>query len=179
MGRDAEMPVGVEWPGAAPVEDTIARREFLHRAAAVAATAGGVTGGAVPAAAGGRAAADSADATGAPRAGAAGSGRFRNGRTVTALDYMQSQRRRLLLMHQMAGIMKDFDMYVSGSGELGLTNQTGHRTVVVPYAMSEGEHPQPVCTTLVGRLFADDKILVVAHAYQVATAWHTHHPRLS
>src|SRR5262245_56668160 len=58
------------------------------------------------------------------------------GRTATALDYMQAQRRRLIIMKQMAELMKDFDMYVSGSGDVGLTNQTGHPAVVVPYRMS-------------------------------------------
>jgi Asp-tRNA(Asn)/Glu-tRNA(Gln) amidotransferase A subunit family amidase len=44
--------------------------------------------------------------------------------------------------------------------------------------MSDGEHPQPVCTMLVGQLFADDKILSVAHAYQTSTDWHSRHPKI-
>ena len=106
--------------------------------------------------------------------------RFTGGREVLALDYVQSQRRRLLLMKEMAEAMEDFDMFVTGSGAVRLTNQTGHPAVVVPYAISDGEEnpPQPICTTIVGALFADDKILSVAHAYQVATEWHLQHPQL-
>ena len=37
---------------------------------------------------------------------------------------------------------------------------------------------KPVCTTIIGDLFADDKMLSVAHAYQAATDWHTRHPSL-
>lgn len=81
-------------------------------------------------------------------------------------------------MHQMAEFMKDLDMYVSGSGDVGLTNQTGHPAAVVPYAFTEGENVRPQCTTIVGALFADDKILSVAHAYQKATSWHSRHPSL-
>ncbi|HWP02104.1 MAG TPA: amidase, partial [Gemmatimonadaceae bacterium] len=104
--------------------------------------------------------------------------RFARGRTVTALEFLQTQRRRLIVMQQMAELMADFDMYVSGTGDVALTNQTGHPAVVLPYAFSEGEHPQPICTTIIGNLFQDDKILSVANAYQRATTWHLRHPQL-
>jgi aspartyl-tRNA(Asn)/glutamyl-tRNA(Gln) amidotransferase subunit A len=81
-------------------------------------------------------------------------------------------------MRQMADLMKDFDMYVSGQGDVGLTNQTGHPAVVLPYTFGTGANAQPVCTTIIGDLFADDKILSVAHAYQRATRWHERHPNL-
>ena len=107
--------------------------------------------------------------------------RFTGGREVLALDYVQSQRRRHLLMKEMAQSMGDFDMFVTGSGQVRLTNQTGHPAVVVPYGISEDEDSpkQPICTTIVGALFADDKILSVAHAYQAATEWHLRHPELA
>ena len=110
--------------------------------------------------------------------GAASLSRFGRSRTATAVDFIQSQRRRLILMHQMAEFMKDLDMYVSGSGDVGLTNQTGHPAAVVQYGFTEGENSRPQCTTIIGDLFADDKILSVAHAYQKATNWHTRHPSL-
>lgn len=104
--------------------------------------------------------------------------RFGRGRTTPALDFMQAQRRRYILIHEMAAMMKDFDMYLTGSGDVGLTNQTGHPAVVFPYRMSEGVNSQPVCTTIIGALFTDDAILSVAHAYQKATNWHEQHPKL-
>jgi Asp-tRNA(Asn)/Glu-tRNA(Gln) amidotransferase A subunit family amidase len=124
-----------------------------------------------------------ADSTGGGRGGRGGGGggrggRFTRGRTTTALDFLQSQRRRLMLMHAMADNMARFDMYVSGSGDVGLTNQTGHPAAVLPHAFGEGDNAQPLCTTIIGNLFADDAILSVAHAYQRATDWHTRHPRL-
>jgi Asp-tRNA(Asn)/Glu-tRNA(Gln) amidotransferase A subunit family amidase len=105
-------------------------------------------------------------------------GRFRSGRETLAMDYVQSQRRRHILMMEMAEVMEDFDMFVSGRGHVGLTNQTGHPAVVVPYGFDE-EDPQPITTTIIGDLFADDKILSVAHAYQVSTDWHLRRPDLS
>jgi Asp-tRNA(Asn)/Glu-tRNA(Gln) amidotransferase A subunit family amidase len=104
--------------------------------------------------------------------------RFRGGRDVSALDFVQSQRRRHLLMMEMAQAMEGFDMFVSGRGEVGLTNQTGHPAVVVPYDFG-GDNPQPLTTTIIGDLFADDKILSVAHAYQRSTDWHSRRPDLA
>ena len=104
--------------------------------------------------------------------------RFRGGRDVSALDFVQSQRRRHLLMMEMAEAMEGFDMFVSGRGEVGLTNQTGHPAVVVPYDFG-GDVPQPLTTTIIGDLFADDKILSVAHAYQRSTDWHLRRPDLT
>ncbi len=130
-----------------------------------------------------------ADTTGGRGRGGGGGtrGRFSRGRTVTALEFLQSQRRRLILMRKMAELMQGFDMYVSGQGDVGLTNQTGHPAVVLPYAFGpplnaqgqpQGQIAQPLCTTIIGDLFADDKILSVAHAYQRATDWHERHPKL-
>ena len=109
-------------------------------------------------------------------------GRFRGGRNVSALDFVQSQRRRLILMREMAEVMRDFDMFVSGSGQVGLTNQTGHPAAVVPYDYgvrnpdSESPTEMPLTTTLIGDLFADDRILSVAHAFQQGTDWHLRRP---
>lgn len=111
-------------------------------------------------------------------------GRFRGGRDDRALDYVQAQRRRLILMREMAEAMEGFDMFVSGGGEVGLTNQTGHPAAIVPYGFgvrnpdSDAPTTMPLTTTLLGDLFADDKILSVAHAFQKRTDWHTRRPPL-
>ena len=80
--------------------------------------------------------------------------------------------------------MDGIDMFVSGSGEVRLTNQTGHPAAVVQDGFDlmgpdDAQKPQPTTTTLIGDLFADDKILSVAHAYQARTDWHTRRPTAS
>ena len=111
-------------------------------------------------------------------------GRFRRGRDTRALDYVQSQRRRLILMKEMREAMEGFDMFVSGSGHVGLTNQTGHPAAIVQYGFGvrnpEADSPStmPLTTTLLGDLFADDKILNVAHAFQRRHDWHLRRPAL-
>jgi Asp-tRNA(Asn)/Glu-tRNA(Gln) amidotransferase A subunit family amidase len=110
--------------------------------------------------------------------GTPGSGRFTRGRTWSALDFIQSQRRRGVLVRKMAELMKDFDMYVSGSGDVELCSYTGNPAAVLPYTFREGDNGQPVCTTIIGDVFADDKILSVANAYQRATDWHLKRPKV-
>jgi Asp-tRNA(Asn)/Glu-tRNA(Gln) amidotransferase A subunit family amidase len=105
--------------------------------------------------------------------------RFRGGRTTLALDFLQAQRRRLILMRQMEEALDGLDMYVSGEGETGLTAQTGNPAVIVPYGVTEGDHPQPLCGTIIGALFADDRALSVAQALQSASDWHRRRPSLA
>lgn len=170
--------------------------------------AAGATGTTPDPAAPGRAGGDPA----AGGRGAAGRGNA----PATALEFIQGQRRRLILMQQMAEVMADYDMYITSSGDVGLTNQTGHPAAVVQTgfgipqtggggaagrgrgageAAAGGAAPpatpptpatppvpareQPLVTTIIGQLFNDDQILSVAHAYQVATDWHTRHPTLA
>ncbi len=110
--------------------------------------------------------------------------RFTAGRDVRGMDYLNEQRRRLVLMRRMEEAMADLDMFVSGSGEVRLTNDTGHPSVVVPYDFGirnpDSERPttMPLTTVIVGDLFADDKILSVAHAFQKGTDWHLRRPDL-
>ena len=87
----------------------------------------------------------------------------------------------MIQMQEVEEALEGFHMFVSGSGEVGLTNQTGHPAVVLPYTFGpreEGGHHQPVCTTLLGPLFTDDHLLMVAHAYQEVTDWHRERPAL-
>jgi len=87
-------------------------------------------------------------------------------------------------MKEMQEAMEGFDMFVSGSGQVGLTNQTGHPAAIVQYGFGvrnpDADSPteMPLTTTLIGALFADDKILNVANAFQKNTDWHLRRPPL-
>jgi Asp-tRNA(Asn)/Glu-tRNA(Gln) amidotransferase A subunit family amidase len=101
---------------------------------------------------------------------------WRDAQQVSAVDYLNAQRQRYQLMQKMAEFMEDWDLYVSSGGDLQLTNLTGHPSAVLPYTFDRG---QPQCTMINGKLFGDDLILSVAHAYQRKTDWHTRRPDLS
>jgi Asp-tRNA(Asn)/Glu-tRNA(Gln) amidotransferase A subunit family amidase len=158
-----------------------------------------------------------ADSAGAGRRGGGGGGgggrgdagnptgmaaltRWTGGRFPRAFDFVQQQRRRQILITQMAELLRDFDMYVPGANgyDVGLHAQTGHPCAVVPYKFEPQPagrggrggapvdsttpavtyNPQPICAVLAGNLYNDDKILSVAHQYQIHTDWHTRHPSI-
>jgi Asp-tRNA(Asn)/Glu-tRNA(Gln) amidotransferase A subunit family amidase len=104
---------------------------------------------------------------------------FRQSRFIPAVEYIQANRLRTLLMHQMAEKMKDIDVYVAptyGSASLLVTNMTGHPTVVVPNGFDEQGSPTSI--SFIGNLFEEAKTLRLAKAFQDATDFHLKHPRL-
>jgi Asp-tRNA(Asn)/Glu-tRNA(Gln) amidotransferase A subunit family amidase len=129
--------------------------------------------------------------------GMAALARWTNGRFARGFEFVQAQRRRYALITEMAALLKDFDMYVPGQGnDIGLHAQTGHPCVVLPYKFESPPagrggrgaaadstppvqyNPQPICTVIAGNLYQDDKILSVAHQYQMHTDWHDKHPAI-
>lgn len=151
---------------------------------------GGGRGGAGGAAAApGNASAAPAD----PMAPANWNPRFVSGRTGRAFEFINGQRRRYMLVSAWAQYMKDLDMFIaSPSADVGTNSQTGHPCAVVPYKFDvpaqfgggRGGAPQPpldlkaqpICATIIGNLYADDKILSVAHLFQVNTDVHVKRP---
>lgn len=104
---------------------------------------------------------------------------FRQARFIPAVEYIQANRLRTLLMHQMAQKMKDIDVYIAptyGSPTLLITNLTGHPTVVVPNGFDEKGSPTSV--SFIGNLFEEAKMLRLAKAFQDATEFHLKHPKL-
>ncbi len=60
---------------------------------------------------------------------------FRQARLIPAVEYIQANRARTLLMQAMARIMSEIDVYISptlNERDLVTTNMTGHPAVVVP-----------------------------------------------
>lgn len=102
---------------------------------------------------------------------------FRGAQFIPAVEYVQANRQRTVLMGLMARVFDDVDVYVTpsfvGPGLL-VTNLTGHPQVVVP--SGEG-HDNPLASlSFVGRLNDEATLLTVARAYQQATEWHRRHP---
>ena len=104
---------------------------------------------------------------------------FRQARFIPAVEYIQANRLRTILIHKMAERMKDIDVYVTpsfGGNNLHLTNLTGHPTVVVPNGFNEEGSPTSI--SFVGDLFEEAKTLRVAKTFQDATDFHLQHPKL-
>lgn len=102
---------------------------------------------------------------------------FRAARFIPAVEYIQAQRVRQLIIEEMASLMKTVDVYVcpttEGNNTL-LTNLTGHPCVVVPNGFrTDG---RPISITFCGQLFDEGRLLAVAKKYQDATGFHKKHP---
>jgi len=104
---------------------------------------------------------------------------FRYSRFIPAVEYINANRIRTLLMRDMAKVMADVDVVVTptyGGGTLLLTNLTGHPAVVLPNGFRKDG--TPVSITFIGNLYKESDLLLVARAYQEATDFHTKHPPL-
>ena len=105
---------------------------------------------------------------------------FRTSRLVPAVEYINANRLRHVLIQKMADIMNEVDLYIAPSWEgsnLLLTNLTGHPCVVLPNGFLEDGTPTSI--TFMGKLFDEGTIIAFAKKYQDVTQHHLKHPDLS
>ena len=126
---------------------------------------------------------------------------FKAAQFVPAVDYINANRARTMLMQAWWELFKTVDVIVTptgGNAQLGQTNLTGNPSVIIPNGFREApplggggggaaarpdstapaaSRPQtPVSLTFLGPLFQEELPLVVAHAYQQATDFHLRRP---
>ncbi len=102
---------------------------------------------------------------------------FRAAQFIPAVEYIQANRQRTLLMQMMADLFRRVDVYVTpsfGGANLLVTNLTGHPQVVVPNGFIEPNRPHSI--SFVGQLDDEATVLALAKFYQDATGWQDHHP---
>jgi Asp-tRNA(Asn)/Glu-tRNA(Gln) amidotransferase A subunit family amidase len=98
---------------------------------------------------------------------------IRSGYFIPAVEYIQANRLRMRVMEQLDQALGDLDMFI-GSRQ-ALTNRTGHPVVSVPNGFANGS---PTALHLTGKLFGEQEILRLAHAFQSKTDFHLRHPKL-
>lgn len=104
---------------------------------------------------------------------------FRQARMIPAVEYIQANRLRTILIQAMAEVFHDIDVYIApsfGGSNLLATNLTGHPAVVVPNGFNNRGSPTSI--SFIGSLFGEAKTLRVAKAYQDATDFHRQRPDL-
>jgi Asp-tRNA(Asn)/Glu-tRNA(Gln) amidotransferase A subunit family amidase len=104
---------------------------------------------------------------------------FRASRFIPAVEYIQANRLRYMLIQEMEKKLANVDLYISpsfGGSNLLLTNLTGHPSVVLPNGFDD--KGSPVSITFIGKLFGEAKLLAVAKVYQDSTDFHLKHPPL-
>jgi Asp-tRNA(Asn)/Glu-tRNA(Gln) amidotransferase A subunit family amidase len=101
-------------------------------------------------------------------------GSFRLHEFVPAVQYIQANRARYRLMEAYDEFFKDLDVLIGSA--LGPTNLTGHPEMAFPHGFdSKG---QPATLRLTGKLFGEEDILLLAHAFQGKTDFHLRRPTL-
>lgn len=104
---------------------------------------------------------------------------FRLARMIPAVEYIQANRLRTLIMKAMAEMMSDIDVYVvptRGNNNLLLTNLTGHPAVVLPNGFAKKGTPTSI--SFIGKLYGEAEMLALAKVYQDSTDFHLKHPVL-
>ena len=102
---------------------------------------------------------------------------FRVSRFIPAVEYIQANRARTLLMQRMDEVMGPIDVLVTPTGGgnlLTITNLTGQPQLVLPNGFSPDG--TPVSLSFVGRLYGEADLLAIGEAYQGVTDFHRKHP---
>ena len=103
---------------------------------------------------------------------------FRSARFIPAVEYIQANRARTLLMQRFDDFMGPVDLFVTpsfASNLIQITNLTGHPALVMPNGF--GADGTPVSLSFIGRLFGEADLLTVGEAYQAATDFHRRRPQ--
>ncbi|MEM9364159.1 MAG: amidase [Bacteroidota bacterium] len=102
---------------------------------------------------------------------------LRQSRFIPAVEYLQANRHRQILIEKMHQIMKEYDVLISpsfGNRQLVITNLTGHPVIAVPTGLDDEKLPTSL--TLVGNLYDEGKILLLAKQFQEVTDYDELHP---
>lgn len=103
---------------------------------------------------------------------------FRVARMIPAVEYIQANRARTLLMQEINRKFENVDVVVTPSfapGLLQITNLTGHPCVVLPNGFVAQDHT-PVSLSFIGGLYKEEETMRIAKAYQDATDFHLRYP---
>lgn len=102
---------------------------------------------------------------------------LRQSRFIPAVEYIQANRHRTVLIERMHEKMKEFDVILApsfGGRQLLITNLTGHPAAAIPNGFDKKGHPTSI--TLLGNLFDEATLLAVAREFQLATDFEEKHP---
>lgn len=104
---------------------------------------------------------------------------FRISRLVPAVEYINANRHRFILMQKMNEVISQYDVIICptrGSGnQSAITNLTGHPVVCVPTGFDKRTNT-PTSISFIGKLFDEASILAAAKYYQDKTGWDEMHP---
>lgn len=102
---------------------------------------------------------------------------FRQARLIPAVEYVNTQRYRSLLMQKTNEAMQPFDVVIApsfGGKQLAITNLTGHPALCLPIGLNTSGLPSSI--TFLGNLFQEESILRLGAYFQSITSHDELHP---
>lgn len=102
---------------------------------------------------------------------------FRTARFIPAVEYINASRIRYELVQKYYEKTKDFDVIISpsfGGPQLLTTNLTGNPCLVVPNGFNDKGSPTSI--SFLGKLYGEAAVVLLGHAFQVATEWEDKRP---
>ncbi len=102
---------------------------------------------------------------------------FRTARFIPAVEYINANRIRTLLIHEVNSLLKDYDVLVTpsfGGNQLLVTNLTGHPCLVAPAGFNE--EGAPVSISFIGNLHREGELVALAQAWQDFSGHHLLRP---
>jgi len=102
---------------------------------------------------------------------------FRASRFIPAVEYVNANRHRYLLMQKVNEIISQYDAIICPTwvgNQAAITNLTGHPAISIPTGFDKNNSPTSI--TLIGKLYDEATIIAVAKIYQDATQWNKMHP---
>lgn len=102
---------------------------------------------------------------------------FRQARLIPAVEYVNTQRYRALLMQKTNEAMQAFDVVIApsfGGKQLAITNLTGHPALCLPIGLNSKGLPASI--TFLGNLFQEEAILQFGTYFQSITPHDELHP---
>jgi Asp-tRNA(Asn)/Glu-tRNA(Gln) amidotransferase A subunit family amidase len=103
---------------------------------------------------------------------------LRQSRFIPAIEYLQANRHRRLLIEETHQILKEFDVIISptfGGRQMLITNLTGHPALSLPNGFDDKGRPTSI--TLIGNYFEEAKLISLAEAFQKQHSYHGQIPK--
>jgi Asp-tRNA(Asn)/Glu-tRNA(Gln) amidotransferase A subunit family amidase len=102
---------------------------------------------------------------------------FRVARTIPAVEYVNANRHRSILMQKTNAAMQPFDIVITpsfGGKQLAITNLTGHPALCMPIGLSKQGVPNSI--TFLANLFQEEALITLGKYYQSITPHDDIHP---
>lgn len=102
---------------------------------------------------------------------------LRQARFIPAVEYLQANRHRKVLIERMEDIFQKYDVIIAptfGGRQLLITNLTGHPAVALPNGFDKKGRPTSI--TLLGNLYEEGILLGIAKQFQEKTNFEEMHP---